>query len=53
MTTNELKLEILKLAPSENLCGGDGDRAVEIAGRFWEFLRPTREPNAPPAQQGP
>jgi hypothetical protein len=43
MNPDELKLEILKLATSERLCGGDVDRALEAARKLWDFVIPTRE----------
>lgn len=43
MTTDEeARLEILKIATRADMCDSDADRAVKIAQKLLEFLRPNR-----------
>ena len=51
MGTDELKLEVLKLAASEQMCASDPARAVEAARKLWEFFdgNATSETRADPS----
>ncbi len=40
MDVEEARLEVLKIAAHMDMCGGDANRAVEIANKLWRFVDP-------------